>query len=147
MGLTRPPSCALMDHVFTYFGELMEISTRLVRQLLFTTGIMLTTAGAYADCSSEVGYVATFNVKPGSEAAFESAVVELAATVNRVESGVILYAPYKGNDGKYFMMERYENEDARAAHGKAPEVSALFPSIGPHVASPPDVQPVSALCP
>ena len=44
------------------------------------------------------------------------------------------------------MMERYENEAARQAHGKAPEVAALFPTLGPHLAGAPDVQPVSAVC-
>ena len=102
----------------------------------------------YAQCNSEeVGYVASFNIKPGSEAAFEAAISTLAETVNRVEPGVILYAPYKGSDGKYFMMERYKNEAAREAHGKSEEVSALFPGLGEHMAGAPDVQPVSAVCP
>ncbi len=67
--------------------------------------------------------------------------------MQEVESGVILYAPYRGVDGQYFMMERFENEAARAAHGKAPEVAALFPTLGPHMAGAPDIQPVSAVCP
>ncbi len=105
-------------------------------------------AVAYAQCNSEeVGYVASFNVKPGSEAAFEAAISVLAETVNRVEPGVVLYAPYKGNDGKYFMMERYKNAAAREVHGKSDEVSALFPSLGEHMVGAPDVQPVSAVCP
>ncbi|MEQ9450832.1 MAG: putative quinol monooxygenase [Pseudomonadales bacterium] len=108
-------------------------------------GLLLASA-ASANCAEEVGYVATFNVKAGSEAAFESAVLDLAAAVNEVEEGVILYAPYKGNEGKYYMLERYASEAAREAHGKAPEVAALFPAIGPHLAGAPDVQPVSAVC-
>ncbi|NKB97111.1 MAG: antibiotic biosynthesis monooxygenase [Pseudomonadales bacterium] len=104
--------------------------------------------GVYATCSEdEVGYVASFNVKAGNEAQFEAALAKLAQTVQEVESGVILYAPYRGVDGQYFMMERYENEAARAAHGKAPEVAALFPTLGPHMAGAPDIQPVSAVCP
>lgn len=121
----------------------MKDLTRLTTILLLTVFSSL----AFAQCNNEeVGYVATFQVKAGSEAAFESALVELAATVNDVEEGVILYAPYKGADGRYFMMERYENEAARTAHGKAPEVAALFPAIGAHVAGAPDIQPVSAVC-
>ena len=109
---------------------------------------LLTSSPAWAQCSTdEVGYVASFKVKAGSEAAFESALAKLAQTVMEVERGVILYAPYRGNDGKYFMMERYENEAARTAHGKAPEVAALFPTLGPHLDGAPDIQPVSAVCP
>ena len=102
---------------------------------------------AAADCSEEVGYVATFKVKPGSEAAFEAAISELAATVRRVESGVILYAPYKGQNNTYYMLERYENEAVRTAHASSDEVRALFPSLMMHVDGGPDVQPVSAVCP
>ena len=105
-------------------------------------------ASSYAQCNSEeVGYVASFEVKVGSEAGLESALSTLAETVNRVESGVVLYAPYKGTDGKYYMMERYSNEAAREAHGKSAEVSALFPSLGAHLAGAPVVNPVSAVCP
>lgn len=101
-----------------------------------------------ADCSAEeVGYVASFKVKAGSEAEFEAAISTLATTVNEVEQGVILYAPYRAADGQYFMMERYENEAAREAHGKAPEVAALFPTLGPHLDGAPVVTPVSAVCP
>ncbi len=103
---------------------------------------------ASAECSSEeVGYVASFQIKAGSEAEFEAALTNLAVTVNEVEQGVILYAPYRAADGQYFMMERYENEAAREAHGKAPEVAALFPSLGPHLDGAPVVTPVSAVCP
>jgi quinol monooxygenase YgiN len=101
-----------------------------------------------AECNrEEVGYVATFKINEGSEAAFEKAIAELAATVNRVEPGVVLYAPFKGTDNTYYMMERYQNEAARVAHATSSEVQALFPGLGPHMAGAPDVQPVSAVCP
>jgi quinol monooxygenase YgiN len=114
-----------------------------------TTILFLTVFSSlgFAQCNNEeVGYVATFQVKAGSEAAFESALATLAAKVNEVEQGVILYAPYKGAEGRYFMMERYENEAARTAHAKAPEVTALFPAVFAHVAGEADIQPVSAVC-
>ena len=102
---------------------------------------------AQAGCNDqEVGYIASFDVKPGSEAEFEAAISKLAQTVQRVESGAVLYAPYKGAGGKYYMMERYENEAARKAHGSDPEVQALFPTLGDHLAGAPDIQPVSAVC-
>ncbi len=103
---------------------------------------------SYANCSSEeVGFVASFQVKPGSEAAFEAVLSQLAETVNRVEPGVLLYAPFRAADGQYFMMERYVNLAAREAHGTDPEVAALFPNFGEHLAAPPVVTPVSAVCP
>lgn len=114
---------------------------------VFVFAILSPWTAIAAECNAEeVGYVATFKVKPGSEAAFEEAITNLAATVNRVEPGVVLYAPYKGADNTYYMMERYENEAARKVHATADEVKALFPALGPHMASPPDVQPVSAVC-
>lgn len=121
-------------------------SIKTAKHLLVLLSLTLS-AAAYAKCNSdEVGYVATFQVKSENIAEFETALVELAATVNAVEEGVVLYAPFKGADGRYFMMERYKNEAARAAHGKAPEVAALFPAIGPYLDGAPDVQPVSAVC-
>ena len=101
-----------------------------------------------ADCNAEeVGYVATFKVKEGSEAGFEAAIAKLAATVQRVEPGAVLYAPFKGQDNTYYMMERYADSAAREAHATSDEVQALFPTLGPHMAGAPDVQPVSAVCP
>ena len=101
-----------------------------------------------ADCNAEeVGYVATFKVKEGSEAGFEAAIAKLAATVQRVEPGAVLYAPFKGQDNTYYMMERYVDSAAREAHATSDEVRALFPTLGPHMAGAPDVQPVSAVCP
>jgi len=103
---------------------------------------------AQADCSSdEVGYIAIFDIKPGSEADFESAILKLAEVVNRVEPGVILYAPYKGEGGMYYMMERYTNLAARDSHGSSPEVQALFPSLGPTFNGTPEVRKVTAFCP
>lgn len=119
----------------------------MIRRVLLIAAIAVLPIGAHAACDSkEVGYVASFKVKPGSEQAFETAIVKLAQTVQRVEEGAILYAPYKGTDGKYFMMERYRDEAARKAHGTDAEVQALFPTLGPHLAGPPDIQPVSAIC-
>jgi quinol monooxygenase YgiN len=133
----------MIDHVVTTLPRLTLLLRAAVGLSLLCTGAI-----AHADCSSdEVGYVASFVVKEGHAAEFETALANLAATVVRVESGVILYAPFRGNDGKYFMMERYENEAARQAHGKSAEVSALFPSLGPHMDGAPDVQPVTAVCP
>ena len=111
-------------------------------------GTAISISAQAAECSAaEVGYVATFKVREGNEAAFEKAIATLASTVNRVEPGVLLYAPFKGRDNTYYMMERYTDEAARKVHGSSDEVQALFPSLGPHMEGPPNVQPVSAVCP
>jgi quinol monooxygenase YgiN len=102
-------------------------------------------SAAHAGCE-EVGYIATFEVKPGSEQAFEQAVVAVAAKVVEVEDGVLLYAPYRGEDGRYFMMERYKNLAAREVHATAPEVQALFPALIEQLAGPIGVEAVTAVC-
>ena len=119
----------------------------MIQRVLLIVATVAFPLAAQAECdSNEVGYVASFKVKPGSEKAFEVAIAKLAETVQRVEEGAILYAPYRGTEGKYFMMERYRDEAARKAHGTDAEVQALFPTLGPHLAGPPDIQPVAAVC-
>ena len=97
--------------------------------------------------SNEVGYIASFKVLPGQETAFEAGILNLAAEVNAREPGVVLYAPYKGTDGEYWMMERYQDLAARDVHAKAPEVQAAFGPVAPLLAEPPTVTPVTAVCP
>ncbi len=97
--------------------------------------------------SNEVGYIASFKVLPGKEAAFEAGISNLAAEVNAREPGVVLYAPYKGTDGEYWMMERYQDLAARDVHAQAPEVQAAFGPVAPLLAAPPTVIPVTTVCP
>jgi quinol monooxygenase YgiN len=119
----------------------------MIKQLILGTICLVLPFVVYAECdSNEVGYVATFKAKPGSEKEFEAVLSKLANTVKRVEPGAIFYAPYKGTDGTYYMMERYTDEAARKAHGSHADVAAIFPALGPLLAAPPDVQPVSAIC-
>lgn len=100
---------------------------------------------ARAACD-EVGYIATFEVKPGSEQAFERAIVAVARKVNEVEEGVLLYAPFRGESGRYYMMERYRNLQAREVHATAPEVLDMFPPIMELLTVPIAVEPLAALC-
>jgi quinol monooxygenase YgiN len=100
---------------------------------------------AWSACE-EVGYIATFEVKSGAEQAFEEAVVALADKVVEVEEGVVLYAPFRGEDGRYYMMERYKNLQAREVHASAPAVQALFPALMDTLAGPIGVEAVSAVC-
>ena len=101
---------------------------------------------AFAECRDEVGYVASFKVKAGSEAAFEAAIVNVAAVVLANEPDVLLYAPFRAADGTYYMMERYPSLEARNVHGSSAEVQAAFPSIGPHIDGRPTIVPVERVC-
>ena len=75
------------------------------------------------------------------------AILASAEKVAAVEHGVVLYAQFRGAEpGRYYMMERYEDEQARQAHAQAPEVRALFPPLMEHLSAALQVQPVEALC-
>ena len=100
-----------------------------------------------ANCG-EKGYLATFEIDPANGAAFEAAVNALAAKVVEVESGVLLYAPFRDetNPARYYMFERYETEAARQAHAKDPAVVAMFGPLMGTLAGQPEVIPIAALC-
>lgn len=101
-----------------------------------------------ADNCGEKGYLATFDIDPKNAAAFEAAVNALAAKVMEVESGVLLYAPFKDetNPARYYMFERYETNAAREAHAKDPAVVALFGPLMGTLAGQPVITPVAGLC-
>ena len=100
-----------------------------------------------AKCNQEeVGYIAIFDVKPGSEEAFEKAITDLANTITRVEEGTIFYAPYRGDDGKYRMLERYRDEAARKVHATSGEVRAKFGPLMATLAKGPEIQGIAAVC-
>jgi len=100
---------------------------------------------AFADCE-EVGYLATFEVTEGQEQAFEAAIVRVAAMVNEVEDGTMLYAPYRGDNGRYYMMERYRNLAARDAHAKDPAVLELFGPVMTTLSAEVAVEPLTLVC-
>lgn len=113
--------------------------------IVCTAAVLLTAPRLHADCT-EVGYLATFEVKPGSETAFEQAIVKVAAKVLATEPGTLLYAPYHAEGTRYYMLERYKDLAAREQHAKAPEVLALFPPVMATLASPIEVQAITAVC-
>lgn len=103
------------------------------------------TGSVFAACD-EVGYIATFEVTEGQEQAFEAAIVKVAAKVMEVEEGAILYSPYRGDNGKYYMMERYQNLAAREAHAKDPAVTELFGPVMGALSAPVAVESVALVC-
>ncbi len=100
---------------------------------------------AFAACD-EVGYIATFEVTEGQEQAFETGIVKVAAKVREVEEGTLLYSPYRGDNGKYYMMERYRNLAAREAHAKDPAVLELFGPVMGTLSAEVSVESVALLC-
>lgn len=112
---------------------------------LVITQLVLATSAACAACE-EVGYIATFEVTEGQEQAFEVAVARVAAKVVEVEPGVLLYAPYRGANGKYYMMERYQNLAAREVHAKDPAVLELFGPVMATLSGEVAVESVELVC-
>ena len=106
----------------------------------------LTSTQVAAACN-EVGYIATFEVKPGMEQGFEDAITTVAAKVLELEEGTLLYAPYRAAGNRYYMMERYRDQAARDQHAKAPEVLALFAPVMAALAAPIAVEAVTRVCP
>lgn len=113
--------------------------------LLLSFGLSIGAGQAHAACD-EVGYIATFEVTEGKEQAFEVAVTKLAAKVMHVEKGTLLYSPYRGDDGRYYMMERYTNQQAREDHAKAPEIVELFGPLMETLSAEIAVEAVTLVC-
>ena len=103
-------------------------------------------AGTVAAACDEVGYIATFEITTGQERAFEAAIAKVAAKVMEVEEGALLYSPYRGANGKYYMMERYRDLAAREVHAKDPAVLALFGPVMATLSAEVAVEPVTLVC-
>jgi quinol monooxygenase YgiN len=112
---------------------------------LLVASLALCAGWANSACD-EVGYIATFEVTEGQEQAFEQAIAKAAAKVMEVEEGAILYSPYRGDNGKYYMMERYQNLAAREAHAKDPAVTELFGPVMGALSAPVAVESVALVC-
>jgi quinol monooxygenase YgiN len=103
-------------------------------------------AGSVSASCDEVGLIATFEVTEGQEEAFEAAIVKVAAKVMEVEEGTVFYSPYRGANGKYYMMERYQNLAAREAHAKDPAVLELFGPVMATLSAEVAVEQVALVC-
>ena len=114
-----------------------------------TMSILLLATIAYVaptQAACEKGYVATFHIKPGNDAAFESELLALVAKVRATEKGNVLYQPYRGAAaGEYVMLERYVDAAARDAHGDSAAVKEAFPKLLPLLREPPKIVALSAL--
>jgi quinol monooxygenase YgiN len=85
--------------------------------------------------------IATIQAKPGNEAQFKAAALELAAAVRANEPGCLLYTVNQGDaPGTFVFMERYADEEAMAAHRATEHFKTLGRAMGAFMAGPPNVQ-------
>ena len=87
-----------------------------------------------------IAMLATLKVKEGHEADFEAAAGKLADAVRANEPGNHLYQLCKGDAPQtYYFIERYENEEALAAHGGSAHMKEHGGAMGPHMAGRPEI--------
>lgn len=87
-----------------------------------------------------IAMLATAKVKEGHEADFEAAALKLAEAVRANEPGNHLYQLCKGDAPQtYYFLERYENEEALAAHGGAVHMKEFGAVMGQHMAGRPEI--------
>ena len=86
-----------------------------------------------------IAVIAKLNVKPGREEEFETAMLNLAAQVNENEPGNHLYKLCEKVDGKYVVMELYEDQAAVAAHAESAHFKAAGAEFGGLMAGAPEI--------
>jgi quinol monooxygenase YgiN len=85
--------------------------------------------------------IAIIQAKPGSEADFKAAALQLIAAVRANEPGCLLYTLNQGDaPGTFVFMERYANEEAVAAHRATEHFKTLGRAMGAFMAGAPNVQ-------
>tara|TARA_Y100001970_G_scaffold288855_1_gene417373 strand:- start:50293 stop:50574 length:282 start_codon:yes stop_codon:yes gene_type:complete len=87
-----------------------------------------------------IGIVATLKIKEGSGKDFETVASELVKKVNTNEDGVVYYDLYKENDTTYVFLERYQDEEAQAIHGKTDYFRELGAKMGAFMDGPPSIK-------
>jgi len=87
-----------------------------------------------------IAMVATLKIKEGHEADFEAAAKKLVAAVAANEPGNHLYQLCKSPEPQtYVFIERYEDEEALAAHGGSAHMKEHGGAMAPHMAGPPSI--------
>jgi quinol monooxygenase YgiN len=87
-----------------------------------------------------IAMVAKLQVKEGHEADFEAAAKKLADAVRANEPGNHLYQLCRSDEpGTYYFLERYESEDALAAHGRSAHMKEHGGAMAPHMAGRPEI--------
>lgn len=95
---------------------------------------------------SEIGLIATLRVQAGKEAEFEGVFTELAAAVRANETGNSYYKLFRTEEaGVYKVLECYDDNDARKAHGASDHFRSIGAKLGPCLAGPPEIETLSAV--
>lgn len=87
-------------------------------------------------------FVVKFKVKPGMNAAFEKAFIEMQAGVRAHEPGNVYYDFFVMDQDPqaYVVVERYRDAAALSAHGQSEHGKKLFATLRDLTDGPPDVQ-------
>jgi quinol monooxygenase YgiN len=124
----------------------------------FIVGVTLSTSAAYAadgapdikvSPNGEVAAIATIEVKPGSEGAFEKAAL-LSIKCSRLEPGNASFTIEKILDAgntTYIMAEVWRNKAALQSHFYQPYTQALFGTFKQTAAAPPSIKFAAELTP
>ena len=92
-----------------------------------------------------IAITAQMMVKPGCEKKFEEAMLSLVSKVNANEPGNILYELCRDDDGKYLVMELYEDEAAVDSHRSATHIKESAPSFKGLMSGPPIIKKMSVI--
>ena len=87
-----------------------------------------------------IAAIVKLNIAEGKGAQFEKAMLALASQVREKEEGNHLYTLCKSDDGDYFMLELYDDEEALAAHGQSEHFKASGASFKGLMSGPPEIQ-------
>jgi quinol monooxygenase YgiN len=87
-----------------------------------------------------IAIIARLNVAAGKEKDFEKAMLDLAAAVRANEPGNKLYTLCKDSEGKYLVLELYDDAEALAAHGQSAHFKASGKSFAGVMAGAPEIQ-------
>lgn len=92
-----------------------------------------------------IAVIARLKAKAGSEADFESAMLELAGQVREKENGNQLHTLCRDADGGYVMLELYEDEASLATHGQSDHFKQLGPKLGPFMDGRPQIEKLEVI--
>ncbi len=95
--------------------------------------------------SDLIAIIANMMVKEGCEEKFEEAMLNLVSKVNSNEPGNLLYELCKDDDGKYLVMELYEDEAAIDAHRSASHMKESGPSFKGLMSGPPIIKKMKVI--
>jgi quinol monooxygenase YgiN len=97
-------------------------------------------AGSAADTERPSAFVVKFKVKPGMNAAFETAFAEMQKGVAGSEPGNLYYDLYRIDQDPqtYVILEHYKDQAAVTAHGKSEHARKLIAALHDLMDGPPD---------